>query len=854
MTTTGSDGRSRPDDAEAAFERERSLGEDAIHRRQVGAAVTHLRRATRIADRAGLRVQAGRARVSLAGALAARGDMDGADREAALAAAVLRGPDLARLTAQRANIDYVRGRLGDALEGYRQAVPALRRAGDVVFEAIATHNRGLIMAHQGGFAAAVADLERSGLLFEGIGEHRMAADVQVNLAWLAARRGDVPAALARFDQADEFFRREGETDAAALFDRCEALLAAHLAAEARRTAAEAVARLGQQGMATLVAEANLRLSEAALLDGDGLAASAAAATALRALRRQRRPSFVALARYAALRAAWISGDRSPRLVAPARRAAAALASTGWVVAALDARLIAAQLALGAGQVEVAREELAHAQAGKRRGPAQLRSRLWHGEALLRLADGDRPGADRALRTGMHVLETHRAVLGATELRAHTSAHAGDLASLGVRLALEDGRPERVLRWAERWRAGSLHLRPARPPADEALAADLAALRGVSGELAEAAASGRETARLLARQAAIEEAVRHRSRRTPGEGLYRTLPAPTVGMYRAALGDRALVELIDDRGSLHAVVLARGRLRLHALGPIAPVETEVHGLRFAMRRIALRHGSPASLEGARASLVHAGRTLDRLLLAPLAADVGDRELVVVPTGALHSLPWSLLPSCARRPVSVAPSATLWHAATSAEVTPPGPDAKVVLIAGPGLPGAEREVSDLRRRYPHSQWLVGAEAGVDGALAALDGADLAHVAAHGHFRSDNPLFSCLDLADGPLTVYDLETLARAPSTLVLSACDSGLSEVRPGDELMGLAAAVFTLGARCLVATVVPIVDVQARPLMVRLHQGLVAGLSPAAALAAAQSEGGSDDGDGASGSFVCFGAG
>src|SRR5919199_284596 len=79
-------------------------------------------------------------------------------------------------------------------------------------------------------------------------------------------------------------------------------------------------------------------------------------------------------------------------------------------------------------------------------------------------------------------------------------------------------------------------------------------------------------------------------------------------------------------------------------------------------------------------------------------------------------------------------------------------------------------------------------------AMDGARLVHVACHGTFRSDNPLFSSLTLADGPLTVYDIEALARAPRRLVLSACESGLSSVRPGDELMGLTASLAAIGSR------------------------------------------------------------
>ena len=129
------------------------------------------------------------------------------------------------------------------------------------------------------------------------------------------------------------------------------------------------------------------------------------------------------------------------------------------------------------------------------------------------------------------------------------------------------------------------------------------------------------------------------------------------------------------------------------------------------------------------------------------------------------------------------------------------------------------------------------------------------AHGNFRFDNPLFSSLHLADGELTVYDLELLARAPRLFVLSACESGVQDVRPGDELMGLAAALFALGSTSLIASVVPVPDGATRPLMVDFHRRLAAGQSAPAALAEAQVSVGRDLGliTAATAGFVCLGA-
>jgi CHAT domain-containing protein len=140
-----------------------------------------------------------------------------------------------------------------------------------------------------------------------------------------------------------------------------------------------------------------------------------------------------------------------------------------------------------------------------------------------------------------------------------------------------------------------------------------------------------------------------------------------------------------------------------------------------------------------------------------------------------------------------------------------------------------------------------------LKALDGSSYAHIAAHGSFRSDNPLLSSLQMTDGPLTVYDLEALAVAPDVVVLSACESGLSAVRAGDEIMGLAAAFLRLGTRSLVASVVPVADDVARDTMLAFHAARQQGAPPSAALVTARWSL-APHRQMAAASFVCFGGG
>ncbi len=96
----------------------------------------------------------------------------------------------------------------------------------------------------------------------------------------------------------------------------------------------------------------------------------------------------------------------------------------------------------------------------------------------------------------------------------------------------------------------------------------------------------------------------------------------------------------------------------------------------------------------------------------------------------------------------------------------------MARGPGLVTDGAEVPLIADLYDDVTVLGGAEATAGRVLSALDGAWLGHIAAHGSFRADSPMFSSLRMCDGPLTVYDFEQLDRAPYRLVLSSCDSGV----------------------------------------------------------------------------------
>lgn len=806
-------------------------------------AEVRLRHAVAVAESGELPRRAAEARLSLVVVLGDRGDADAALVEADLAAPSLTGVSAGRLHSQRSLILQRIGRYDQALEGYQRALPLLRRSHDVQFEALTLLRRGVLHAYRGEHRAAEKDLTRSHDLAAAHGLDLLRGMALNNLGFAAYRAGDLPKALGLLDLAIDRLAHFRNGANAAL-DRAEVLTAAGLGEEAARAAAAAAERFAASGFAADLAEAKLALARAFALAGAPAAARAAAAEAYELFRDQGRECWAVAARSHELRARFDSGERSEGLLADAERCHRDLTGAGWRVDAASLGLVAARTAAQLGDAATAERLLGEIAARRRRGPAESRATSWHAEALRRLGRGDERGTLRAVRAGLRVLEENAATLGATDLRASAAVHGHDLAALALSLVLRDHRAREALQWAEQHRAASLRPRAVRPPADTRLAAELAQLRSVVSDITAAALDGRDVRSLHARRDQLEAGIRDRARHARGDG--RATPRLDVAELLARLGERVLVEYVRDGDRLVALVAVDARVRLVGLGPYEPTIREMESLRFAVNRVAHRHGGPRLTQVARDTLRRGAELLDHALLRPLAALIADRELVLVPTGALHALPWTVLPSCAGRAVSVAPSAAVW-ADTARHPRPSGRRSRSVLVAGPGLEHAEPEIAALVQRYPGAVRLTGEEATAAGVAAAIDGADLAHVAAHGRFRADNPLFSDLSLADGPLTVYDLERLRRAPRRIVLSACESALSAVRPGDELMGLAGALFALGTRTLVASVTPVPDEETRTLMPDFHARLIRGTPPARALAEAQQA------TGAIG-FVCFGAG
>ncbi|MER7132450.1 CHAT domain-containing protein [Streptosporangium saharense] len=751
---------------EAATVAHRALALAARELGDLPLAESHLRRAVGIALSAGLRHRAAQARLSLVHVSAELGRPAQALTVAAAAEPYLDPVEVAKLGVHRAVALARLGRYAEAAERCDRAIGLLEN--DPRFLAGALLNRGLARAFLGEFEAAEADLTRCAEVAGRAGLDHVLALAEGNLPFLAARRGDLPAAFAAYRRAENSLFGFPERLATMRCDLAEALVAAHLPGEARVLLDLAVPELTAAGARGALAEALLLLARAELRTGEPHRALRTAERAGAALAAQGHAVLVPLTTEIVLRARLALGPQDRGLLTELLSCADDLDAAGHAEVSGELRLTAAEVALLVGERAVADGQLERLA----RGPG-LVSR--HASALRRELAGDRRGAFTEVRVGLAEVGARTVTAEDPLVRAHAARAGEPLAGFGLTLALRTGRGRTLLAWAERWRA-------------------------VAG------GSGRPL-------------------------------APGIEELREALGDAVLVEFARNGDELVAVAVAPERVALRRLGSFSAVAEAVVRLRYGLRRAHLRDGSAACVAGEAA-------LLERLLFGPLARIVGDRALVVVPTGALHTLPWPVLPSNSGRRVSVASSAAAWLAGGRGRAVRGGTTGRVVVTAGPGLRHAETEAEMVLARHPGAGRVAALRPEV---VAALRGADVAHLAAHGTFCSRSPLLSGIDLEDGRLMAYDLLRLPTPPGLVVLSACDAGMAHAPADGAPLGLAGTFLSLGTRCVVASLVPVRDEETLDLMTVFHELLAAGHCPAQALATANAK------TGVAG-FVCLGYG
>ncbi len=748
--------------------------------------------------------------------------------------AVLAGASATRVAVlgQRGLLWQRAGDLGRALQEHDRAAAALADA-EPVDACCILLNRGTLHLELGHVAEARSDLTACADRAVAIGNERLAFKASHNLGYVEFLAGDLPRALAVMAEAAK--SAGAVSPAVALLDRAQVLLEAGLVTEADATLGRAARLFAEQRLTLDLAQVELARGQCALLLKRPVDALAQAQSARRRLARRANAPWLARADLLVLRAQLdLLLDAEPtdgrRLSLVAARALAfaeaSAAAGGDRDLVRGARLIRAAALAATGRHELGAAALVDA--GRLTGREPLALALAHRGVAARLdfGAGRRTHGRRHVVAGQALLAEHRRQLGSVEAVTAAAVHGQRLMETELIAALRADDPAWVLEAVERGRATFAGAARVRPPDDPELAGMLAELRrAVERErlLPLDQGSTLDRATILKDAAQLRSAARERAWQVGGgQAPPSAVRAPDVlAALRASTGAPCVADYLVFRGAVHVVVVDRTGARLLRLAAADEVEAaarrvdvDLHALSGAMLPQAIRTAVRSSLDRGLA-------WLDERLLAPLGAEAG---LHIVTGGVLTTLPWSLLPSRIGRPTSVGARLVL----DQGRPHRPG----VAVVAGPGLRHAESEVAAVAEAWGGARVLVGADASCSATAEAIRSAGVVHLATHGHHEADNPMFSWLRLADGPLFAHELEGSDLRGSLVVLSACELGRATVRPGGEVLGLASALLRLGADGVVASLAPLRDDVAAVVMPVLHSLVAAGVAPVEALAVA----------------------
>jgi CHAT domain-containing protein len=801
------------------------------------AAVQHHEEAARLFDEAGQPTEVGRTLSTSIQSLILLGEYASAQEAARRAREIFvrTGDDLrlARLELNVGNVYHRQDRFGEALRSYEEAYEGLLRHRDAEGIAVALGNMAMCLISLNDFPRALETHQRARLFCEQQGMPRQVALADYNIAYLHYFRGQYGRAIEALKATREACHGLGDAYLASLclLDLAEIYLELNLSAEAADSATQAMAgfkklRIGYEGAKALAFLAIAHGQQGKVLRALELCAEAR--VLLVAEQNSLWPALLDL--YQAL---ILFG--AGRLFEARRHCTAALESfrsPALASKAILCRLLLARLSLRMGQLEAAAGECATAEAALAGLdlPASF-FQLHYVKGQIEQAAGRPEGAFAAYQDAQRFLETLRSSLRGEELKIAFMKNKLEVYEGLVDLSLTRGGGEAgaldAFAYVEQAKSRSLQellLRAATPV--------VASVTGKS-ELVRRVSDLREELnwyyhRIEAEQMAPEERTAERIEGLQSEArahesellrVLRELPAseseslevlapvslPLEEVRRTLPPDAMIVEYFRVGARLLAFLVTRDRLEVVPVALVARVQHILRLLQFqlAWARPGSAESSLASREPSLAATQAHLSDLYRELVAPLRARLDAAHLVFVPHSLLHYVPFHALHDGERHlidsyAISYAPSATVF---ALCQRRVPATDASSLVL---GVPDAQTpfildEARAVAARLPGAEVYLGADATAEVLREKGPGRRYLHIAAHGFFRPDNPMFSGIRLGGSYLTLYDLYNLKLPAELVTLSACVTGLNVIAAGDELLGLARGLFRAGAASLLLT-------------------------------------------------------
>ncbi len=771
---------------------------------------------------------------------------------------------LARLDTNIGNVLFRQDRFEEALGLYRRAYQQFTQIGDPQDVAIALKNMATCQICLNDFRQA-QETYRQARAYSL--EHNMpllAAGADYNIAYLFYLRGEYTRSIAMYQAAREHCHELGDTYREGLcdLDQSEMYLELNLSEEGAHLARRALTAFRQLRMWYEAAKALTNLAISCSHHGDTRLAVELFRKARELFARENNQAWIAtIDLYQAL--VLHSEGRLAEAKTLSESALEFFAASPLAGKAALCRLLLARIHLDAGRLPLAREVCMEAleKLCQVESPA-LAYQGYYVLGLIEEALGGYEAAWEAYRKAHEQLESLRSQLKTDELKIAFLKDKLEVYEALVRLCLDRGSPadeQSAFVYIEQAKSRSL--------------ADLIAFRShqlpgstrASGSLSERVSALREEWNWYVRAIQSQESQAsdprnpqiEKLRRSARECEHRLLEAMAVlrvhdrefaslhggapidlDAIRSSLPHGAmLVEYYRVRHRFYACLLSRDTLKIVPAGSAPELRRVLQLLRFQLSKFRLGREYVDTfhhqlLEAADAHL----REFYRQLIEPVERDLRADHLIIAPHDFLHYLPFHALPSVggylgSRFSISYTPSAAVYHLCRTRN-TELGEGTLVLGVPDPAAPQIRREADAVAAARPGAEVFIGPDATEDVLRNRGARARFVHIATHGSFRQDNPMFSSINLGNAQLSLFDLYRL-RLPAELVtLSGCGTGLNVVVGGDELMGLSRGLLYAGARSVLLTLWDVHDQSTAEFMRLFYEELAAGKDKARAVQSA----------------------
>lgn len=298
----------------------------------------------------------------------------------------------------------------------------------------------------------------------------------------------------------------------------------------------------------------------------------------------------------------------------------------------------------------------------------------------------------------------------------------------------------------------------------------------------------------------------------------------------------LRSILDDNSAVLAYWISSNELiiwfitRSDIICREIPVNDQYLGSIIEKARMAIESDSPLNELKAPLKLLYS------MLIAPVESNLGHfRNLVIIPNGSLHFLPFQALVDShedylvQNHNIIYEPSASVFmiceNRKGSAGSRFMGMALSDLSIEGKaGLPGTDEELRKILPLFPDNLSAFGKQGTETFVKKNAGNFNFIHFATHGSYNYDQPLYSYLlfpasDEDDGRLNVYEVFGLNLKASLVTLSACETGLGNLSRGDEIVGLSRAFLFAGSSSVIVSLWAVADYPTSILMASFYKNL-----------------------------------